>query len=265
MTKSLFGLLLALAFLLNSNHGFGKQQTEITVEDTTHANLTLSVEKPFITIKNRACTLQIQMEGDSRQIFAGKTIMIRNGEYTDSVKINDSGAAQYTFLPKEKTEIHTSSGQHIVIKPIPLWMSVLPPLIAILIALLFKEVFTALFLGIFSGTLIISIYSGGSIFNILIHSLQLIIDTYILQSLYDTGHLSIIVFSMLIGAMVNLITRNGGMKGVVHYLSRFASSPRSGQFITWLLGVSIFFDDYANTLVVGNTMRPLADKLKISR
>jgi Na+/H+ antiporter NhaC len=55
------------------------------------------------------------------------------------------------------------------------------------------------------------------------------------------------------------------MKGVMNRLSKYATSPGSGSFITWLLGVMIFFDDYANTLVVGNTMRPLADKLKISR
>ena len=83
--------------------------------------------------------------------------------------------------------------------------------------------------------------------------------------MFDRGHLSIIIFSMLIGGMVNLITRNGGMKGVVNLLSKYANSPRSGQLITWLMGVIIFFDDYANTLVVGNTMRPVTDRLKISR
>jgi len=77
--------------------------------------------------------------------------------------------------------------------------------------------------------------------------------------------MAIIVFSMVIGATVNLITKNGGMKGVVNKLSRFARSPRSGQFVTWVLGIAIFFDDYANTLVVGNAMRPVTDKLRISR
>ena len=70
---------------------------------------------------------------------------------------------------------------------------------------------------------------------------------------------------MIIAATVSLISKNGGMKGVVNRLSKYATSPKSGSFITWLLGIVIFFDDYANTLVVGNTMRPLADKLRISR
>jgi len=86
-----------------------------------------------------------------------------------------------------------------------------------------------------------------------------------LEALTQSGHMAIIIFSMLIGAMVNIITRNGGMKGVVNILSRYANNPRSGQFVTWLLGIAIFFDDYANTLVVGNTMRPVTDRLKISR
>ena len=90
-------------------------------------------------------------------------------------------------------------------------------------------------------------------------------NNYIIVALNDPGHLSIIVFSMMIGGMVHVITRSGGMAGVVSYLSRYAQSPKSGQFITWLLGISIFFDDYANTLVVGNTMRPVTDRLKISR
>lgn len=74
-----------------------------------------------------------------------------------------------------------------------------------------------------------------------------------------------IQFECLIGGMVNIITKNGGMKGVVAILSRYANSPRSGQLVTWILGVAIFFDDYANTLVVGNTMRPITDKLRVSR
>ncbi len=151
------------------------------------------------------------------------------------------------------------------VTPIPLWMSVLPPIIAILIALIFKEVFSALFLGILIGTTTTFYYQGSSMFISVFKGVFAIADTYILESLFDRGHLSIIVFSMMIGAMVNLITKNGGMKGVVDKLSGLARTRKSGQFVTWLMGVIIFFDDYANTLVVGNTMRPVTDRLKISR
>jgi Na+/H+ antiporter NhaC len=78
-------------------------------------------------------------------------------------------------------------------------------------------------------------------------------------------HLAIIIFSMLIGAMVNLISKNGGMNDIVTKLSRYATNSVRGQFVTWVMGGLIFFDDYANTLVVGNTMRPMTDRLRISR
>ena len=65
--------------------------------------------------------------------------------------------------------------------------------------------------------------------------------------------------------MVGVITRSGGTQGIVERLSKFAKDARRGQISTWLMGVLIFFDDYANTLIVGNTMRPLTDKLRISR
>ena len=65
--------------------------------------------------------------------------------------------------------------------------------------------------------------------------------------------------------MVGITSRMGGMQGIVDKVSRIATTPRRGQFAAWLMGVIIFFDDYTNTLIVGNSIRPLTDKLKISR
>lgn len=147
---------------------------------------------------------------------------------------------------------------------IPLWLSVIPPLLAILLALIFKEVIISLFIGIWSGAFI----AGGLRFSSFYYWFQSFFDTvrkYVINALNDSGHLSVIVFSLLIGGMVAIISKNGGMAGVVKSLSKYARSARSTQFITWLLGVAIFFDDYANTLIVGNTMRSVTDKFKISR
>lgn len=227
----------------------------------------IQIEKPYVTVKNIESRIKISINCDDDNKYNGTILTIQTVDTTFTRAIEE-GTATLSYIPKEKTEFYYQgvTKTHIqTINPIPLWMSVLPPLIAILIALFFKEVFTALFLGIFSGTFLISFFYGDSLFLAIIHGVQRIVDTYILQSLNDNGHLSIIIFSMLIGAMVNLITKNGGMNGVVKYLSRFANNPRSGQFVTWLLGILIFFDDYANTLVVGNTMRPVTDKLHISR
>ena len=149
--------------------------------------------------------------------------------------------------------------------PMPLWMSILPPLVAIVMALLIKEVISSLFVGILTGTFLMAYYGGASPAAALGGGVLRVVDTYIVGSLFDADHVTIIVFTLIIGGMVRIITANGGMQGVVNWLSRRARGPRSGQLMTFLMDFCIFFDDYSNTLVVGNTMRPIADKLKVSR
>lgn len=146
---------------------------------------------------------------------------------------------------------------------IPLWTSLLPPFLAILLALIFKEVITALLTGIFSGIFILFVSKDG--WSGIISGTMHFMDTLIVDTLSDKDHVSILVFSTLIGGTVALISKNGGMKGIVNIVSKKANNPQRGQLVTWFLGILIFFDDYANTLVVGNTMRPITDKLKISR
>ena len=149
--------------------------------------------------------------------------------------------------------------------PMPLWMSILPPLVAIVMALLIKEVISSLFVGILTGAFLMAYYGGASPASALGGGLLRVVDTYVVGSLYDADHVTIIVFTLIIGGMVRIITANGGMQGVVNWLSRRARGPRSGQLMTFIMDLCIFFDDYSNTLVVGNTMRPIADKLKVSR
>ena len=149
--------------------------------------------------------------------------------------------------------------------PMPLWMSILPPLVAIVMALLIKEVISSLFVGILTGTFLMALYGGASPTSALGGGLLRVVDTYVVGSLFDADHVMIIVFTLIIGGMVRIITANGGMQGVVNWLSRRARGPRSGQLMTFLMDLCVFFDDYSNTLVVGNTMRPIADKLKVSR
>jgi len=171
----------------------------------------------------------------------------------------------YTVHTDDKEIVIRSAGSEWKeeIDPIPLWMSIIPPLIAIMLALLLREVITSLFMGIFSGALIIGLYSDG--FSSILLSFFSVIDTYILNALYDRSHISVIIFSMTIAGVVSVISRNGGMKGIVNRLSPYAHNAKSGQLVIWFMGILIFFDDYANTLVVGNTMRPVSDRLRISR
>lgn len=155
----------------------------------------------------------------------------------------------------------SDKGDYWRFKKIPLWYSIIPPLLAIGMALVFKEVIISLFFAVWMGAYIVN---GMELSNIL-SSLFKVADTYAINVLQDSGHLSIIIFSLIIGAMVAIINKNGGMQGIVDKLTPFAKNSKMAQFITWLMGVLIFFDDYANTLVVGNTMRSLTDRFKISR
>lgn len=144
-------------------------------------------------------------------------------------------------------------------------MSILPPLVAIVMALLLKEVISSLFFGILTGACIMAYYGGCGPLEAVGTGLLHVVDTYVVGSLYDADHVKIIIFTLLIGGMVKVITANGGMGGIVHWLSKRARGPRSGQLMTFVMDLCVFFDDYSNTLVVGNTMRPLADRLRISR
>lgn len=138
------------------------------------------------------------------------------------------------------------------------WYSIIPPLVAIVLALLIREVVTALFVGVWLGALAV----GG--FNPIAGTGRFV-DQFVVPAVADSDHASIMVFTLLLGAMVGLISRNGGTRGIVDAVAPFASTPRRGKLATWGAGMAIFFDDYANTLIVGNTMRPITDRLKISR
>jgi Na+/H+ antiporter NhaC len=141
----------------------------------------------------------------------------------------------------------------------PGWLSLLPPLLAILLALVFREVLLSLFAGVWLGALLLN---GWDPFAASLRT----IDQYILNTVASNAdHVAILIFSLLLGGMVGVMSRSGGTHGIVEAMRPLATSARRGQFFTWLAGLFIFFDDYANTLVVGNTMRPVTDRLHVSR
>ena len=141
----------------------------------------------------------------------------------------------------------------------PGWLSLLPPLVAIAFALIFREVVLSLFAGIWLGALLLN---GWNPLDATLRS----VDQFVVGAVAeDADKISIIVFSLLLGGMVGVMSRSGGTRGIVESLRPYATSPRRGQFFAWLAGIIIFFDDYANTLIVGNTMRPVTDRLRVSR
>jgi Na+/H+ antiporter NhaC len=196
----------------------------------------------------------------------GTKVQLKSFDNIDSLTLKDGKlkvsfdrSGTYNFLVGEQTITRN-------IKVMPLWYSIIPPLLAILFAMLFKEVLTALLIGLLSGTAAISFFSGvGNVVESIGVGLLDIIDNRVIHTIADADHASVMVFSLLIGAVVQIIRKNGGMRGLVERLARKVDTRKKGMFFTWLMGIIIFFDDYANTLVVGNTVRPVTDRLKISR
>jgi Na+/H+ antiporter NhaC len=140
----------------------------------------------------------------------------------------------------------------------PGWLSLIPPLLAIALALVTREVVLSLFAGIWVAALILAQWNP-------LAATMTSLDTFILESLADPDHIAIVLFSLMLGGMVGVISRSGGAEGVVEALRPMATTRRRGQFFTWFSGLLIFFDDYANTLIRGNTLRPMTDDLRISR
>ena len=137
-------------------------------------------------------------------------------------------------------------------------LSLLPPAVAIVLAMLTRRVVLSLLLGIVMGALVIS--SGR-----LDQATVLVFEGFLWPAFTDDGHLRVFAFTSLMGAMVGVMARSGSMQAIVQMLIPVARTRRRGQCVTWLAGLIIFFDDYANTLLVGATFRPLAERLKISR
>lgn len=225
-------------------------------------NTAVEIEWPSMVVAG--IDFEIGFSADPKSAPDSLVVYLNNQKHTLSFR-GGKAALSHQLSENATLEVRTAEiAESRPYRPIPLGLSILPPLIAILLALLFKEVYSALLVGMLSGTLIIGWYShdfwGGLGFGF--YSL---VDTYIIEALNSFDHLAVMVFSLLIGGMVGIITRNGGMQGIVNRISRRATDPRSGQLATWFLGIAIFFDDYSNTLLVGNTMRPVTDKLRISR
>jgi Na+/H+ antiporter NhaC len=141
------------------------------------------------------------------------------------------------------------------------WISILPPFVAILLALTLRQVIPALFAGVWLGAWAINGFSLTGLWFGLLEAFQV----HILTAFSDPDRGAIILFSLMIGGTVGIISRNGGMQGIVNRIVAWADNARRACLATASMGLAIFFDDYANTLVVGNTMRPVTDSMNVSR
>ncbi len=137
-------------------------------------------------------------------------------------------------------------------------LALLPPLIAIALALITKEVYSSLFIGIVAGGLL---YSNFSFVGTVVHVFQ---DGFV-SSIADSYNTGILLFLVVLGALVAMMNKAGGSAAFGQWASKRIKTKVGAQLMTILLGVLIFIDDYFNCLTVGSVMRPVTDKHKISR
>ena len=143
------------------------------------------------------------------------------------------------------------------------FLTLTPPIVAIVLAFITKNVIVSLFIGVLSGAFILEMMNY-NFFGSLIRSFA---DFTVIarDSLADPWNAGLIMQVLTIGGFVFLLGKMGGTKAIAEALSKKAKNAKNTQFITWCLGLIVFFDDYANLLLVGPVMRPIFDKMKISR
>ncbi len=141
--------------------------------------------------------------------------------------------------------------------------TIIPPLVAIVLAFITKNVVISLFIGALAGCFMLQIVDNNAFMSLIQAFLDFI--QRVLNSLADPWNAGIILQVLAIGGVINLVSKMGGARAIAEALAKRAKTPRSAQMITWFLGLLVFFDDYANSLIVGPIMKPVADKLKVSR
>ncbi|ASI99206.1 Na+/H+ antiporter NhaC family protein [Thermococcus celer] len=136
-------------------------------------------------------------------------------------------------------------------------LSLLPPLVAIILAIWTKRVILALFAGVWIGGVMVAGW------NPVTGTTQTL--DWIVGNAIDDWNVKILLFDFLIGAGVGLIYKSGGAMAIGRALTSRVRTSRGASLMGWLLGVLVFFDDYTNTIIVGNTMRPITDRTRVSR
>jgi len=141
-------------------------------------------------------------------------------------------------------------------RPYPIF-PLLPPLLAIALAIITRQVLPALFAGVWIGALMITGYNP---FAATTQTLS-----WIIENATDSWNATILIFDFIIGAFVGVLYASGSMHALAAAISRTIRTARGSSLVGWVLGLAVFFDDYTNTIVVGNTVRPITDRTRVSR
>ncbi len=144
------------------------------------------------------------------------------------------------------------------------WYSVLPPLFAVTVAMITGNVFVSLIGAVLLGAFLIKMPDSMGLFQGFFDSVYKFFSFPILE-LTDSFNLQVIAFVVCILSLISVVIVSGGLKAVIDYVSTFAKDRKTTNFVTFILGILIFIDDYANTMLVGSSMRGIYDENKVSR
>jgi Na+/H+ antiporter NhaC len=223
----------------------------------------IEVSGPRTVLTHVPFTLDFAVPESAAELVEWRIVRARDGQLLDSGSAGPGTAISSELVVGSsddlplRVEVAGQSASYGV-TVLPGWISILPPLLAIALALITHEVIISLFAGIWLGAFF---FVGLNPFAALLRT----IDTFVTPALADPDHAAIVIFSLMLGGMVGIMGRSGGTHGIVEAVRPLATTRRRGQLATYMAGLFIFFDDYANTLIVGNTLRPITDRLKISR
>ena len=223
--------------------------------------MALEIETPPLGLTN------VPMEIAVTGVGSGQVVAVKIGADNVWATADEAGRAVVEDFTVAKTGTVAISANlngesaFASLRVLPGWISLMPAFLAIGVALLLRNVVPALLIGLWLGATALQGFSVTGTWKGLLD----VFAVFIADAMADADRAAIILFTMMIGGMVGIITRNGGMSSVVRMIVSRAKTAVGAQVSVWMMGLMIFFDDYANTLVVGNTARPLTDQVKVSR
>lgn len=213
---------------------------------------------------NGSYTLEVKTMDQKTITTSSFGLFSSSGVQTTEKSIDVSlpaGRTEFEFVltrPEHCAEDGVIKVSRAELRVVPAGLSILPPLATLIVAIATRHVIFALYIGVWIGCLLLYDYNP-------ITAFARSLDTKIPGAIADTGHAVVLLFSWMLVGMVAVIGKSGGAQGLANRVIRRAKTSSAGQFSAWAMGLLVFFDDYANVLIVGNSIRPVTDRLRVSR
>ena len=247
-------LLLGCAALSSAAPSFTVKGSRPTILEGVGFQLDLALSYPSGDNLAAGSSIYVRVQKGSQPISGVKTYPLYSGDELrtsltlSDLVLNEVGTHELTVDVAYSADFLGASSGTYDAWVISGFVSLLPPLFVVLVAGLTQEVLWALWVGLFVAGAIVH---QGNIFDAFLRTL----DTYLVNSLADSGHAFVILFSWFLAGLVAVVQKSGGGHGIANIMLKRISTRRGVQLAVYLLGFVIFFDDYANTLILGNTMR----------